>query len=417
MEPFIHKEPSMQIIQAYRYELKPNNVERTLLAKHAGTARFAWNWALARRIERFEHQEGKEKFTSAAQEHREWNVWKREHALWVYEVSKCAPQEAFRNLDKAFKGFWRGRKTGKPVGFPQFKKKGIHDSFRLTGSMKANGESVQLPRLGTIRVKEPTAVKGTILSATVSREADRWYVSFTVERERSDPLPVEEEIIGIDVGLICFAKLSNGEEIHAPKPLQQNLKRLKQRARKHSRKQKGSQNRRKSALSLARLHHRIKNQRTDFLHKVTTRLAKTKSVIVVEDLNVRGMVRNRHLARHITDVGWGQFRRMLEYKTQWYGSTLIVAPAFYPSSKRCNDCGHRMKSLPLSVREWVCPQCGVIHDRDLNAARNLMQFATASSAGSHACGDTSDGGTEHTLWSTSHVSLKQESNTVCPLVG
>jgi putative transposase len=407
----------MQVTQAYRYELKPNNVQKTLLSKHAGTARFAWNWALARRIERFEQREGKEKFISAMQEHHEWNVWKRDHAPWASEVSKCAPQEAFRDLDKAFKAFWRGKKAGKPVGFPKFKRKGVHDAFRLTGRVKAIGETVQLPRLGTIRVKESTAVTGAILSASVSREADRWYVSFTVERERADPLPVAGGTVGIDVGLTCFATLSNGEEIHAPKPLQQSLKRLKRRAKEHSRKQQGSENRRKSAFSLARLHRRIKNQRTDFLHKITTRLAKTKSVIVVEDLNVSGMVRNRHLARHIADVGWGQFRRMLEYKTRWYGSTLIVAPAFSPSSKRCSDCGHTLKSLPLSVREWVCPSCGVIHDRDRNAARNVMQCATASSAGRHACGDTSGGGTEPPLWSTSHVSPKQESNTVCPLVG
>jgi len=407
----------MEVTQAYRYELKLNNVQRTLLAKHAGAARFAWNWALARRIERFEQQEGKEKFSSAMQDHRAWNSWKQEHAPWAYEVSKCAPQESFRDLDKAFTAFWKGRKEGRPVGFPKFKKKGVHDSFRLTGSIKAKGEAVQLPRLGPIRVKEVTNVKGTILSATVSREADRWYVSFTVNRERVCPLPVAGETVGIDVGLTCFAKLSNGEELHAPKPLQRNLQRLKQRSRKHSRKQRGSQNRRKSALSLARLHRRIKNQRVAFLHEETTKLAKTKSVIVVEDLNVHGMVRNHHLARHITDASWGQFRRMLEYKTTWYGSTLIVAPAFYPSSKRCSDCGHLLKTLPLSVREWVCPCCGVIHDRDLNAARNLMQFATASSAGSYACGDASGGGTEHTLWSTSHVSLKQETNAVCLPVG
>lgn len=408
----------MKVTQAYRYELKPNNVQKTRLAQHAGAARFAWNWGLARRLEQFETHEGKERFTNAMEQHRAWNLWKREHAPWAYEVSKCAPQEAFRDLDKAFKAFWRGRKEGKPVGFPKFKKKGVHDSFRLTGSMTANGETVQLPRLGTMRVKELTDVKGTILSATVSREADRWYVSFTVTRERTDAAPVKGEVIGIDVGLTSFAVLSDGETIDAPKPLQRSLKQLKRRAKKHSRKQKGSRNRRKSALSLARLHRRIRNQRTDFLHQVTTRLAKTKSVIVVEDLHVRGMVRNRHLSRHISDAGWGQFRRMLEYKTQWYGSTLVVAPVFYPSSKLCADCGHCLPRLPLAIREWMCPHCGIVHDRDRNAAVNLMQFATASSAGSHACGDASGGGTGHpVLWSTSHASLKQESNAVCPLVG
>ncbi|MFW0860351.1 MAG: RNA-guided endonuclease InsQ/TnpB family protein [Dehalococcoidia bacterium] len=412
----------MLINQAYRYELKPNNVQETLLAKHAGTARFAWNWALAQNNN-----------TNAIAQHREWNVWKRENVPWWTEISKCVPQEAFRDLDRAFSNFfsiWREAKTnpslrariarskprkdGKPYGYPKFKKKGVHDSFHLRGAVHVKESHVQLPRLGTIRVKENTNVQGRILSVTVSREADRWFVSLSVEREKPDPIPISGPIIGIDLGLDCFATLSNGEHIYAPKPLNKSLKRLKRASKKHSRKQKGSNNRRKSAMRLARLHRTIRNQRRDFLHQVTTKLAKTKSVIVVEDLNVKGMVRNGRLSRHISDVGWGEFQRMLDYKTKWCGSHLVTADRWFPSSRMCSTCGYVIDELPLSVRRWMCPVCKVVHNRDDNASLNLEHYyTTGSSPGSHACGDSSGGGTD-AVWSTSYGSRKQEANTDYP---
>jgi putative transposase len=288
----------------------------------------------------------------------------------MYEVSKCAPQEALRDLDKAFKNFYEGR-----ANFPKFKKKGIHDSFRLTGAIKVFPKHVQLPRLGKIRVKEETVkFKGRVLSATVSREADRWYVSLAVEVEIPDPLPVQGEPVGIDRGLTHFAVFSTGEKVEAPKSLEKSLKKLRRLSRQLSRKQKGSKNRKKAALRLARLHRKIKNQRRDFLHKLSTWLAKTKPVIVVEDLAVKNMARNKHLSRHIADAGWSEFRRMLEYKTKWYGSRLVVAPRFYPSSRRCSECGCILPELKLSTRRWACPKCGAIHDRDVNAAINLLQY-------------------------------------------
>ena len=400
----------MKTRQAYRYELKPNNKQRTLLRKHVGAARFAWNWALARRIERFEKNEGNGRFTDAIADHRDWNAWKRDHAPWVSEVSKCAPQESFRDLDRAFKHFWQGRKAGRQVGFPRFKKKGCRDSCRFsTGAIKALGSHVQLPRLGRLRVKEQTAVKGRMLSATVSREADRWFVSFAVERERAVAATRREgPDVGIDLGIHSFAVLSDGTELQAPRPLDRGLKRLRRLQKKHSRKQKGSSNRRKSAVRLGRLYRRMRNQRRDFLHKATTELAKTKRVLVVEDLAVRSMsasargtkekpgtnVRAKSgLNRSILDQGWGEFRRMLAYKTVWYGSTLLVAPPGYASSKTCSACGFVVDRLPLSIRQWQCPVCGVMHNRDLNAALNLEKLATASSAGRYACGDPSGGGT------------------------
>ncbi len=378
----------MQVTQAYRYELDPSIKQRTALRKHAGAGRFAYNWGLARRIERFEQNEGKDRFTDAVEQHREWNTWKKENAPWWNEVSKCAPQESLRDLDKAFSNLRRGRKNGQSIGFPNFKRKGVRDSFRLTGAISVLPRSIQLPRLGKIRVKERTdKFRGRILSATVSREADRWYVSLTVKRERSDPKPINGPVVGLDLGIRTFAVVSDGTEFASPKPLQCALKRLKRRGRQHSRKEKGSKNRRKSALRLARLHRKIRNKRRDFFHKVTSRLTKTKSVIVVEDLAVRNMVRNHCLARAIVDASWSEFRRMLEYKAVWYGSKILVADRFYPSSKTCSNCDTVKKELDLSQRIFMCPRCGFSMDRDRNAAQNLENLCTASSAGTYACGD------------------------------
>jgi putative transposase len=384
----------MLVNQGYRYELQPTKGQLSSFRQHAGTARFVYNWGLQERIRIFKENEGKDKFTDAYKQSKAWNIWKRANAPWWMEVSKCVPQVALKNLERAFKNLWRARKVGRKVGFPRFKKRGVYDSFGLMGSLKIlNKRKIQLPRLGRIRTKESTEkFKGRIRSATVSREADRWYVSFSVEVERPDPQPVTGPVVGVDVGLTHFAMLSDGIQIEAPKPLVANLHRLQRRSKQHSRKQKGSNNRRKSALSLARLHRRIKNQRKDFLHKLSTRLTRTKQAIVVEDLNVAGMSQNRRLSRSIMDSGWSEFRRMLEYKTAWHGSELVVADRFYPSSKIRSACGTKKDSLALSDRVFKCETCGAEIDRDLNAARNLATLYTGSSPGINACGDGSTGG-------------------------
>jgi putative transposase len=335
------------------------------------------------------------------------NSLKQSHFPWMYEVSKCAPQESLRDLDRAFKNFFRGLKQGQKIGFPSFKKKGDRDSFRLTGSIKIHQKKVQLPRLGVINLKESSRVRGEILSATVSREADRWYVSITVEQEISDPKHIQGDAVGIDVGLTSFAAFSDGSKVIAPKPLDNNLKRIKRAARKHSRKVLGSNNRKKSALGLARMHRKNRNVRKDFLHKESTKLAKTKSVIVIEDLAVKDMLSNNNLSRQISDAGWSKFRRMLEYKTKWYGSKLIVAPRYFPSSKICSECGNCLSTLPLSTRKWQCEKCHYSHDRDINAAKNLLRYGTGSSPGIYACGDTSSGASQKLA---SYVPLKQEAN-------
>jgi putative transposase len=399
----------VEVKQAFRFELDPNQKARVALAKHIGAARFAYNWGLARLKEALE--QGRP-LPSAIQLHKEWNRWKKENAPWWVEVSKCAPQEAFRDLEKAFRNWREGR-----ANFPRFKrKKSLDDNkARLTGSIRVTPRHVKLPRIGKVRTKERTdklleliqAGKARILSATISREADRWFVSLTCVVERPDPEPREvrgpEDIVGVDLGLESFITLSDGTKVEAPKPLRKAVRLLERRSRQLSRKQKFSQNFRKASLRLARLHRRVRNIRRDFLHKVTTWLAKTKSVVVVEDLNVQGMSQNGNLSQAIYDVSWGMFRRMLEYKCQWYGAKLIVVPQDFPSTKACSNCGEIGPPLPLSQRVFRCEACGLEIDRDWNAALNLWQYGlatlngpTGSSLGSNACGEGE------------HPSLKQE---------
>ena len=221
----------MKVNRAFRYELKPNVSQETLLTQHAGVARFAYNWGLAQRIEIYEKEK---KTTNAIEQHRILNSLKATQFPWMYEASKCAPQEALRDLDKAFKNFFRGLQQGQNVGFPKFKKRSYSDSFRLTGTIKIKNKEIQLPRLGSLRLKEKSQVESKILSATVSREADRWFVSLTVEQQLETPLPLQGEKVGVDVGINHFSALSNGEKICAPKPLEKKVKRLKRLSKQHT---------------------------------------------------------------------------------------------------------------------------------------------------------------------------------------
>jgi len=374
------------IKRAYRYELDPNNQQRTGFLRHAGTARFVYNWGLEQRNRLYREKQGNDRFTSAIEQHRELNKLKRTEFPWMYDVSKCAPQEALRDLGQAFKNYYRGIKTGEEIGLPKFKKKGIHDRFRLTGTIKFIGRTIQLPRLGRIRLKEKRERyhTGRILSATVSRRADRWFVSVAVEEEIIVPLN-EGSAIGIDLGIRSLAVTSDGDTFPNPRALNSRLRKLRRLSRQLSRKKKGSKNRGKARLRLARLYLRIHDIRQDTLHKLTTHLAKNHSQIVIEDLSVSGMMKNKKIARAVADVGFYEFRRQLEYKCAWYGSELVVAPRFYPSSKRCSRCGHIKEDLTLSERTYICEDCGLVIDRDQNAANNLLAVSCTESL--NACGE------------------------------
>lgn len=415
----------MQVNQSYRFELEPNNIQLGSFRNHAGAARFAYNWGLAERIKSYDVQkktEGKKKSLTAIDQHKSLVKLKKDKLSWMYEVSKCAPQEALRDLEKAYQNFFRRVKNGEKPGFPRFKKKGGNDSFRLTGSVQVNPTSIQLPKIGVVRTKESTEkFSGRILSVTVKRVADRWYASVCVEAERPTPKPVEGPVCGVDLNLAEIV-IHNGDSvdrIETPRSIKQDLVALKRAQKNLSKKTKGSSNRKKQVMRVAKIHARIARRRKDFLNVLTARLAKAKSVIVVEDLCVKGMLRNHNLAQAIADAGWGSFVTMLGYKCLWYGSTLIKVDRFYPSSKTCSECGEVNKALALSEREWACKACGSWHERDANAALNLRNRGleileemktTASHAGSEACGDTSGSGTLSRKMKrpTSRVSVKQE---------
>ena len=251
---------------------------------------------------------------------------------------------------------------------------GRHDSFRLTGAIRFEGRKIQLPRLGKLRIKEKRKkyCNGRILSVTVSRRANRWFVSVTVEENIKDPKAIINYAVGVDLGIKTLATLSDGTTFSNPRALEKRIKKLRKLSKDFSKKRKGSKNREKAKLRLARMHMKIFNIRQDTLHKLTTYLAKSHSRIVIENLGVSGMMMNRRLARSIADVGMYEFRRQLQYKCDWYGSKLVIAPRRFPSSKRCSSCGHEKKELSLSEREYECEECGLKADRDLNAALNLV---------------------------------------------
>ncbi len=390
----------MKVTRGYKTELDLNNEQRTACLKHAGCARFAYNWGLARALAAYR---ATSKRSTAIELHRELNALKKTDFPWMYEVSKCAMQEALRDLDNAYKHFFRrlklkkeGKLKGK-VGFPVFKKKskGI-GSFRLTGSVHVFSDAIQLPRLGRLRLHEhdylPTDAK--VLSATVSEEAGRWFVSVQVEEEQDEPVCTATTAIGVDLGIKTLATLSDGTTFHNPRALKHAQKRLRRLERQKSRRKKDSQNRKKTCRKLAKQHARVAHIRRDATHKLTTFLVKHHALIAIEDLHVSGMLKNHKLAQAVSDSNFGEIRRQFTYKAEIYGTWLVIIDRFYPSSKMCSACGYVKPELTLQERTFVCEACGMVLERDHNAAINLLHEAlrtTGSSSGSHACGEWRSG--------------------------
>nr|BAL53530.1 transposase [uncultured Gammaproteobacteria bacterium]BAL55739.1 transposase [uncultured Gammaproteobacteria bacterium] len=302
--------------------------------------------------------------------------------------------------------------SAKKQAIPPSRRKGLHDSARFDngpGTFQFDGKRIKLPVIGWIKTREPLRFSGKPLSATVRRVADRWFVAVPVEMEIPDPVRESQAAVGIDLGVSPAVTLSNGEKLEGPKALRRYLEQLQRLSRALSRKVKGSSNWRKWAMKLARLHARIANIRQDWLHKTTTWLVRNFSLLGLEDLNVRGMLANEKLARHIADIGMSEFRRQLQYKAALYGAEVIVADRWFPSSKICSACGALAEKMPLAVREWTCA-CGARHDRDLNAAKNLERLAltTVSCTGSEACGEEGSG--FDLAIGVKPASVKQESN-------
>jgi putative transposase len=402
------------MIIAHKITLNPNNKQATYFAKASGVARFAYNWALGQ----WKLQYDASKLDANLPKPSQFSLRKQLNAIkavefpWMSDVTKCSPQMAIIQLGDAFSRFFKGQNA-----YPTFKKKGIHDSFTLSNDQfRIEGSRLRIPNLGWVRMRESLRFTGKILSATVSRRADKWFVSITVDTEDKPKRAAENQgSIGVDLGVTTLATLSTGEKVANCKALDSSLEKLKRLSRQLSRKVKGSGNYRKAKLKLAKLHGKIADLRADTLHKLTSDLTSRFDTIAIEDLNVKGMVKNRCLARAISDVGFGEFRRQLVYKSVMRGNELVVINRWFPSSKTCSCCGHKLDSLPLSVREWTCPVCFSVHDRDINAAKNLIGLAitqlqtTASSAGSNACGEVSAGRVCKNP--VKLTSVKQENNT------
>lgn len=371
------------MLVAHRIRLDPNKVQCTYFAQAAGVARFAYNWALTewgRQYAAYKTDRGLKPPNEAALRRR-LNSIKREQFPWMLDVTKCAPQIAIMQLGRAFENFFARR-----ARYPRFRRKGIDDRFAISNDQfEVDGRRIRIPKLGWVRMREALRFNGHIVSASVSRKADHWYVSITVDCLDPSLQPAEDQgVVGVDLGITRLATLSTGETVDGPKALRRLLDSVRRLSRAVTRKVKGSHNRAKARLRLARLHERIANIRRNSLHQLTTNLTRHFHTIGIEDLNVRGMLRNQHLARAIVDMSFGELRHQLQYKAERRGAQIVVVDRWYPSSKICSRCGHLLATLELFQRRWTCPDCGVSHDRDINAAVNLKNLAASSAV--TACG-------------------------------
>jgi putative transposase len=435
----------VKTIQAYRFalDLTPGQ-ERDVLA-HAGAARVAHNWALARvkavmdqRVAERTYGVPEDLLTPAlswslAALRKAWNAAKAGAAPWWGEVSKEAFNTGLDALARGLKN-WSdshvGKRSGRPVGFPRFKSRHrTTPSVRFTtGSIRVESDRmhVVLPRLGCLKLHESArklarrveAGTARIMSATVRRGGGRWHVAFTVEVQRADRAPARpQSVVGVDVGIKHLAVLSTGELVDNPRHLAAAHQRLRALSRALSRKtspqrrtaRRPSQRWQRASARLARAHARVANLRRDGLHKLTTRLAAEHGTVVIEDLNVTGMLANRNLARHIADAGFAEIRRQLAYKTTWNGGRLLVADRWYPSSKTCSGCGAVKTKLALSDREYHCQACGLVIDRDRNASLNLAALAAQyDTAGS---GPVAARGADQKTRACGQVAMKREPGT------
>jgi putative transposase len=396
------------VLISHKIALKTNNKQNTYFAKAAGVARFAYNWGLQAWTCQYEAWKSDNSLSKPSQLslRRELNSIKRAQFPWMLEVTKNAPQMALIQLGQAFKNFFN-----KKSQYPTFRKKGINDRFSLTNDQfKIDNSRIHIPNLGWVRMREGLRFTGKIMSATISRVADKWFVSLTLDvAEQNMTAKTENQgIVGVDLGISTLATLSTGEIIPGVKAHTSLLKRLQLLSKRLSKKQKGSQNRKKLKMKLAKLHARIANIRIDALHKLTTSLTRRFTIIGIEDLNVRGMLKNHRLARSIADMSFYEFRRQLEYKAARGKGIVVVADRWFASSKLCSCCGYKHEDLTLSIRKWQCPNCHVQHDRDHNAAINLKNMAVGSTV--TACGEESAGFNQKIK--VKLASVKQEVNTI-----
>lgn len=407
-----------QVVQAYKFAMDLTPAQGRDLSRHAGAARLAYNWGLARIKANLSQREAERSYGIVNDDltppvnwslyslRREWNQAKHQVAPWWSECSKEAYNTGLDQLARALKNWSdssKGTRKGKRVGFPRFKsKRKATRSVRFTTGtirVEADRRRLTLPKVGTLKTHESTRKLqrriqvGTarVLSVTVRQESGRWFASLTCRVDRNDPSPTRPDaVVGVDVGIKALAVLSDGTVVDNPHHHTNALRKLRRLSRTVSRRegpdrrtgQAPSNRWHKANRTRNRVHHQVTNQRRDGLHKLTTELAATHGTVVVEDLHVSGMLANRKLARHVADAGFAEVRRQLTYKTQWRGGSLVVADRWFASSKTCSDCGAVKAKLALSERTFVCTECGVVLGRDLNAARNLAALVERYVAGS-----------------------------------
>ena len=367
--------------QRYRYRIYPNEGQSQRLAQLFGCSRVAWNDALAYCQDLYRAGERYPGFVALS---KRFTALKKSPAyLWLAEVSSVPLQQSLRDLDVAFRNFFAsvtGKRKGPKVQMPRFKRRSNTQSARFTANAFKVGQKLYLAKVGALKVKWSRELPSAPSSVTIIKDAaDRYFASFVVEVSPK-LLPWTDKAIGIDLGITTFATLDDGTKVDAPRPLKRHLKKLARLQRRLARCEQGSNRRQRAVLAVAKVHGRIKDIRTDFLHKLSSKLIREHQSISIEDLNVSGMVKNRKLAKAISDLGWREFRTMLAAKAEQYGREVVVISRWEPTSQTCSCCGYREGRKSLAIRVWQCLSCGTFHDRDVNAAKNIKvaggQFET-----------------------------------------
>ena len=390
---------SLALILAHLIRLYPNNVQSSTLTRAAGTARFAWNWGLARWNEQYAAG-GKPSWMKLD---AEMNALKKSSFSWMNEAVGSRPAKAaLKDLGQAFQNFFRRAKAGEKPGYPKFKKRGrCKESFYVSGErLQFEGKKIRLPKLGWVKMAEVVRFPGRIRSARFSKRAGNWFVSVQVELAESwsySHCCENQAVVGVDLGVRNLAVPSKGDPTPAPRALRFYEKRLKRLQREMARRTRGGANWNKTKLKLQKCHEKIANIRRDVTHKLTSGLVKNFRFIGVEDLNIKGMVKNHHLAKSVADAAMAEVRRQLEYKAPLAGGVVVLADRWFPSTKTCSACGHVLEHLALSERQWRCPSCETTHDRDFNAARNLERIAAEYAVKARRAGGSGDFGRETVL--------------------